>query len=72
MAAEKARKLTHFQQAVTLYEQAAEWLVKLPENKMRQESLVDLRLEICQSNIGLGQFEKAVEVGLQAETTAKS
>jgi class 3 adenylate cyclase/tetratricopeptide (TPR) repeat protein/ribosomal protein L40E len=71
LAAEKARKLTQFQQAVTLYEQATEWLVKLPENKMRQESLVDLRLEICQSNIGLGQFEKAVEVGLQAETTAK-
>ncbi len=38
---------------------------------MRQESLVDLRMEICQSDIGLGQFEKAVEVGLQAETTAK-
>ena len=71
LAAEKARKLTHFQQAVTLYEQATEWLVKLPENKIRQERLVDLRLEICQSNIGLGQFEKAVEVGLQAETTAK-
>jgi len=71
LAAEKARKLTHFQQAATLYEQATEWLVKLPENKMRQESLVDLRLEICQSDIGLGQFEKAVEVGLQAETTAE-
>jgi len=71
LAAEKARNLTHFQQAVTLYEQATEWLLKLPENKMRQESLVDLRMEICQSDMGLGKFEKAVEVGLQAETTAK-
>ncbi|MFQ5917452.1 MAG: adenylate/guanylate cyclase domain-containing protein, partial [Candidatus Binatia bacterium] len=71
LAAEKAYKLTQFQQAVTLYEQTTEWLLKLPENKIRQERLVDIRLEMCQSNIGLGQFEKAVEVGLQAETTAK-
>ena len=71
LAAEKDRKLTHFQQAVTLYEQTTEWLLKLPENKIRQESLVDLQLEICQSNIVLGQFEKTEEVGLQAEATAK-
>jgi class 3 adenylate cyclase/tetratricopeptide (TPR) repeat protein len=71
LAAQKAHKLTQFQQAVTLYEQATEWLLKLPENKIRQESLVDIQWEICQSNIELGQFEKAVEVGLQAETTAK-
>jgi class 3 adenylate cyclase len=71
LAAEKAHKLSQFQQAVTLYEQTKEWLLKLPENKIRQERLVDIRLEICQSNTGLGQFEKAVEVGLQAEDTSK-
>jgi tetratricopeptide (TPR) repeat protein len=71
LAAEKAHKLTQFQQAVTLYEQTTEWLLKLPENKIRQERLVDIQLETCQSNIELGQFEKAVEVGLQVETTAK-
>ena len=71
LAAEKAHKLSQFQQAVTLYEQTTEWLLKLPENKSRQESLVDIQLEICWSNIGLGQFEKVEEVGLQAETTAK-
>ena len=71
LAAEKAHKLSQFQQAVTIYEQTAEWLLKLPENKIRQESLVDIQLEICWSNIGLGEFEKAEEVGLQAETTAK-
>ena len=38
---------------------------------MRQENLVDIQQEICWSYIGLGQFEKAGEVGLQAETTAK-
>jgi tetratricopeptide (TPR) repeat protein len=63
--------LNQFQQAVTLYEQTTEWLLKLPENKIRQERLVDIRLEICQGHTELGQFEKAVEVGLQAETTAK-
>jgi tetratricopeptide (TPR) repeat protein len=71
LAAEKAHKLSQFQQAITLYEQATECLLKLPENKIRQETLADIRLEICWNNIGLGQFEKAEEVGLQAETTAK-
>jgi class 3 adenylate cyclase/tetratricopeptide (TPR) repeat protein len=71
LAAEKAHKLSQFQQAVTIYEQTAEWLLKLPENKIWQENLADIQLEICWSNIGLGQFEKAEEVGLQAETTAK-
>ena len=71
LAAEKAHKLSQFQQAVTTYEQTVKWLLKLPENKMRQENLVDIQQEICWSYIGLGQFEKAGEVGLQAETTAK-
>jgi class 3 adenylate cyclase/tetratricopeptide (TPR) repeat protein len=71
LAAEKANKLSQFQPAVTIYEQTADWLSKLPENKIRQESLVDIQLEICWSNIGLGQLEKAEQVGLQAETTAK-
>jgi tetratricopeptide (TPR) repeat protein len=71
LAADKAHKLSRFQQAVTMYEQATEWLLKLPENDIRHESLVDIRLEICQNNIELGQFEKAVEIGLQTETTAK-
>jgi len=71
LAAEKAHKLSQFQQAVTIHEQAAEWLLKLPENKTRQESLVDIQMEICWSYIGLGQFDKAEAIGLQAETTAK-
>jgi class 3 adenylate cyclase/tetratricopeptide (TPR) repeat protein len=71
LAAEKAHKLSQFQQAVTLYEQAAERILKLPGNKIQQESLVDIQLEICWSYIGLGQFEKAEEIGLQAEITAK-
>ena len=71
LAAEKAHNLSQFQQAVTNYEQTAEWLQKLPEDKNRQESLADIQMEICWSYIGLGQFDKAEAVGLQAETTAK-
>ncbi|NIQ89465.1 MAG: hypothetical protein GWN81_06660, partial [Phycisphaerae bacterium] len=71
LAAEKAYKLSQFQQGITIYEQAAEWLLKLPENKIRQESLVDIWLGICWSNIGLGQFEKAEEAGLKAEAAVK-
>jgi len=71
LAAEKAHKLNQFQQAVTLYEQTTKWLLKLPENKIRQESLADVLSEICQSYTDLGHFEKAVEAGLQAKTIAK-
>ena len=71
LAAEKAHKLSQYQQAVTIYEQTTKWLLKLPENKIRQESLVDIQLELCWSNIGLGQLKKAEQVGLEAETTAK-
>ncbi len=70
-AAEKANKLSQFQQAVTIYEQTTEWLLKLPENRAQQESLADIQLEICWSNVGLGEFKKAEEIGLQAETTVK-
>ncbi|MGD8983998.1 MAG: adenylate/guanylate cyclase domain-containing protein [Desulfobacteraceae bacterium] len=71
LAAEKAHKFGQLQQAVTLYEQTTEWLLKLPENKIRQESLADIQLGICWGNLNLGQFEKVEEVGLQAESAAK-
>jgi class 3 adenylate cyclase/tetratricopeptide (TPR) repeat protein len=71
LAAEKAHKFGQLQQAVTLYEQTREWLLKLPENKIRQESLADIQLGICWGNLNLGQFEKVEEVGLQAESAAK-
>jgi class 3 adenylate cyclase/tetratricopeptide (TPR) repeat protein len=71
LAAEKAHKFGQLQQAVALYEQAREWLLKLPENKIRQESLADIQLGICWGNLNLGLFEKVEEVGLQAEITAK-
>jgi class 3 adenylate cyclase/tetratricopeptide (TPR) repeat protein len=70
-AAEKANKLSQFQQAVTIYEQTLEWHLKLPENRLRQESQVDIQIDICWSNFGLGQFEEAEGACLQAETTSK-
>jgi len=71
LAAEKANKLSQFQQAVTIYDQTLQWLLKLPENRLRHESQVDIQIDICWSNFGLGQFEEAEEACLQAEATSK-
>jgi len=72
LAAEKAHKLSQFQQAIQFYDRATDWLLKLPESKTQMENLVDIRLEICWSNIGLGQFDKVAEIALKAETAAKT
>jgi len=72
LAAEKAHKLSQFQQAIQFYDRATEWLLKLPENKARIENLIDVQLENCWSNIGLGQFGKVEEIALKAETAAKT
>ena len=72
LAAEKAYRYSQFQEAVTLYEMVAEWILKLPESKAQKENLVDIQLEICWSNIGLGQFGKVEKVAKEAESIAKS
>ena len=72
LAAEKAYRYSQFQEAVTLYEMVTEWISKLPESKTQKRNLVDIQLEICWSNIGLGQFGKVEKVAKEAETIAKS
>ena len=71
LAAEKAHRLSQFQHASTLYSKAQDWLCKLPESRTVQEMLVDIQLDCCWSNIGLGRFDKAGEIGLQAEDIAR-
>jgi class 3 adenylate cyclase/tetratricopeptide (TPR) repeat protein len=71
LAAEKAHRFSQFQNAITLYSQVQDWLLKLPKSRAVQEQLVDIQLDCCWSNIGLGRFDKAEEVGLQAEDIAK-
>jgi len=71
LAAEKAHRLSQFQQAIQFYDKAAEYILKLPDSQAHKESLVDIQLENCWSNIGLGQFGKVEEVALKAEATAK-
>ena len=71
LAAEKAYKYSQFQEAVKFYEMATEWILKLPESKDQKENLVDIQLEICWSNIGLGQFGKVEEVAKEAELHVK-
>jgi tetratricopeptide (TPR) repeat protein len=72
LAAEKAHKLSQFHQAATIYEQAVKWILNLPECDSQRECLVDTQLELCWSNIGLGQFGKVEEVALIAEATARA
>ena len=71
LAAEKAYRYSQFQEAVTLYEMVSDWILKLPENQTQKEDLVDVQLEICWSNIGLGQFGRVL-VAKRAESIAKS
>jgi class 3 adenylate cyclase/tetratricopeptide (TPR) repeat protein len=72
LAAEKAYRYSQFQEAVTLFEMVTEWFSKLPDSKAQKEKLVDVKLEICWSNIGLGQFDKVEKVAKQAESIAQS
>ena len=72
LAAEKAYHYSQFQEAVTLYEMVAEWILKLPESKSQKKNLVDIQLEICWCNIGLGQFGKVEKIAKEAESIAKS
>ncbi len=72
LAAEKAYKYSQFQEAVGLYELVIEWITKLPESQGQKQNLIDVQLEICWSNIGLGQFGKVEEIAKQAESLSKS
>lgn len=72
LAAEKAHKLSQFHQAIALYSQAVEWILNLPESDSRKDHLLDIHLELCWSNIGLGQFSEVEKIGFEAETLAKA
>jgi class 3 adenylate cyclase/tetratricopeptide (TPR) repeat protein len=71
LAAERAHKLSLFHQAVNLFEKTTEWIKKLPDSRSQQENLLAIYLELCWSNIGLGQFGKVEEVALKAEKIAE-
>ena len=71
LAAEKAHRLSQFQQAIQFYDKAAEYILKLPDSQIHKENLVDIQLENCWCNIGLGRFGKVEEVAIMAEATAK-
>jgi class 3 adenylate cyclase/tetratricopeptide (TPR) repeat protein len=57
-AAHKTRLLSQFQQAVRQCEVAIGWLGRLPDDRSRQEKLVDLYTELIWNLVSLGQFQR--------------
>ena len=70
-AANKAYKLSQFNEAVRLLEQAQEWLLKLPENRLRQKTQVDLQLMMNWSLQNIGDLDRALQNCQVAESVAR-
>jgi len=71
LAANRAYRLSQFHEAVTMFEQAQACLLRLPEDRSRQESLIDLQLEMCWALHFLGQGDRMIQVCQEAETVAR-
>ena len=70
-AANRAYRLSQFHQAITLLEQAQTCLLQLPEDRRRQETLIDLRLEMSFPLQTLGALDRALENCQEAESIAR-
>jgi tetratricopeptide (TPR) repeat protein len=71
-AANRAYRLGQFHEAVSLLEQSQECLLRLPEDPPRQQTLIDLQLEMIWPLHSLGQQDRAIEICRKAESTARS
>ena len=69
-AAARAHRLGQFHDAVTLFEQARGWLLQLPEERARQETLIDINLETLWPLHFLGQLERMLVLCQEAEAMA--
>ena len=70
-AANRAYRLSQFHQAVTLLEQAQTCLLRLPEDRPRQETLIALRLEMSFPLQTLGALDRALQNCQEAESIAR-
>jgi predicted ATPase/class 3 adenylate cyclase len=72
MAANKAYRLSQFQNAIRLFEQAKGSLVKLAKDQHRQIELIDLLMEMYLTLLFLGQVDRINQVCLEALSIAES
>jgi class 3 adenylate cyclase/tetratricopeptide (TPR) repeat protein len=70
-AANRAYRLSQFHEAVTLLEQAQTCLLRLPEDRPRQETLIALRLEMSFPLQTLGALDRALQNCQEAESIAR-
>ena len=71
-AAAKANRLNQFQDAVKMLEQSQRGLLKLPEDKIQQESLLDLKTEMLWPLYYSGQIQKMKEACQEAKSLAQA
>lgn len=70
-AANKAYRLGQFQEAVTLLEKAQVCLLRLPEDQPRQETMIDLHLEMNWPLQNLGDLDRALQNCRDVESVAQ-
>jgi len=71
-AANKGYRLSQFHEAVKLFERAEACLLRVPENRSRQEAAIDLQLEMVWPLHFLGQQDRVREICRKAESVARS
>jgi len=71
-AANRAYRLSQFDEALMMFERTQECLSKLPEDRSRQEALIDLQLEMVWPLHFLGHQDRAIEICQEAESVARS
>ena len=71
-AANKAYRLSQFQDAIRLFEKAKGSLLRLPEDQHRQEDLIDLQMEMFWTLLFLGRGDQISQICHEALSIAKS
>ncbi len=71
-AANRAYRLSQFHESVTMLEQAQACLLRLPEDRPRQETLLGLQLEMNWPLQSLGQLDRVLQNCQEAESVARS
>jgi tetratricopeptide (TPR) repeat protein len=72
LAANRAYRLSQFQEAVAVFEQTKSCLQHLPEDRSRQETLLDILLEMIWPLHFTGDQDQAIEICKEAEPIARS